>query len=93
MPALEDQIVKYTVSGVSHPGKVRSINQDNFYCEGCYRGLEHEELGVEGKVRDGSYILISGGFGDKWYKIYTQKGTMRGYISANKVTQMESPAF
>ncbi len=53
MPALEDQIVKYTVSGVSHPGKVRSINQDNFYCEGCYRGLEHEELGVEGKVRDG----------------------------------------
>ena len=45
--------MKYTVSGVSHPGKVRRINQDNFYCEGCYRDLEHEELGVEGKVRDG----------------------------------------
>ena len=48
---------------------------------------------IVGKVRDGSYILISGDFEDRWYKVYTQKGTFRGYISANKVERMESPAF
>ena len=45
------------------------------------------------KVRDGSYVLVSGDFEDKWYKIYTQKGVYRGYISANKLLPMESPSF
>ncbi len=45
------------------------------------------------KVRDGSFVLISGDYGDKWYKIYTQKGAFRGYISASKLVDMESPAF
>ena len=48
---------------------------------------------IVGKVRDGGYILISGEFNDRWYKVYTQKGAFRGYISANKVMRMESPAF
>ncbi len=45
------------------------------------------------KVRDGSFILVSGGQEDKWLKIYTQRGAFRGYISANKVSFMESPTF
>lgn len=45
------------------------------------------------KVLDGSYVLISGDYGDKWYKIYTQRGAFRGYISANKLEDMESPEF
>ena len=48
---------------------------------------------IVGKVRDGSCILISGEEGDRWYKIYTQKGVLRGYISANKVMRVDSPAF
>jgi len=48
---------------------------------------------IVGKVRDGGYILISGEYNDRWYKVYTQKGVFRGYISANKVMRMESPAF
>lgn len=48
---------------------------------------------IVGKVRDGGFILISGEFNDRWYKVYTQKGAFRGYISANKVMRMESPAF
>jgi uncharacterized protein YgiM (DUF1202 family) len=48
---------------------------------------------IVGKVRDGSYILISGDFEDRWYKVYTQKGVFRGYISANKVERLESPQF
>ena len=44
-------------------------------------------------VLDGSYVLISGDYGDKWYKIYTQRGAFRGYISANKLEDMESPEF
>jgi len=38
-------------------------------------------------------VLISGDYGDKWYKIYTQRGAFRGYISANKLEDMESPEF
>ncbi len=45
------------------------------------------------KVKDGSYILISGEYDDSWYKVYTQKGVLRGYISAKKVIRMESPEF
>ena len=45
------------------------------------------------KVKDGSYILISGEYDDAWYKVYTQKGVLRGYISAKKVLRMESPEF
>ncbi len=48
---------------------------------------------IVGKVRDGSFILISGDYDAKWYKVYTQNGTMRGYISGNKVDKMESPTF
>ena len=48
---------------------------------------------IVGKVKDNSYILYSGEYGDKWYKVYTQAGTLRGYISANKLEPLESPAF
>ena len=48
---------------------------------------------IVGRVRDGSYILISGEYDDRWFKVYTQKGTFRGYISANKVLRIESPMF
>ena len=48
---------------------------------------------IVGKVRDGSYILCSGDYSDKWFKVYTQTGTLRGYISANKVNILESPCF
>ena len=48
---------------------------------------------IVGKVLDGGFILISGDINDRWYKIYTQKGVLRGYISANKVMRLESPAF
>ena len=48
---------------------------------------------IVGKVKDNSYILYSGEYGDKWYKVYTQTGALRGYISANKLEPLESPAF
>ena len=48
---------------------------------------------IVGKVKDNSYILYSGEYGDKWYKVYTQAGALRGYISANKLEPLESPAF
>ena len=48
---------------------------------------------IVGKVKDGGYILISGEYDDPWFKVYTQNGTMRGYISAKKVLRIESPEF
>jgi N-acetylmuramoyl-L-alanine amidase len=48
---------------------------------------------IVGKVKDGRCILYSGEYGDKWYKVYTQNGTFRGYMSANKILETESPAF
>ena len=48
---------------------------------------------IVGKVRDGGYILFSGDVDAKWYKVYTQAGTFRGYMSANKILRMESPQF
>lgn len=48
---------------------------------------------IVGKVRDGSFILCSGDYEDGWYKVYTQSGTFRGYMSAKKVSITESPCF
>ena len=48
---------------------------------------------IASKVKDGSYILYSGNADAKWYKVYTQSGVLRGYISANKLEPLESPAF
>ena len=48
---------------------------------------------IVGKVRDDSYILCSGDFEDGWYKVYTQTGTFRGYMSAKKLEVTESPCF
>lgn len=48
---------------------------------------------IVGKVRDGGYILYSGNFGDSWYKVYTQTGTFRGYMSAKKIQATETPSF
>ena len=48
---------------------------------------------IVGKVRDGGYILYSGKYGDSWYKVYTQAGTFRGYMSAKKIQPTESPSF
>ena len=48
---------------------------------------------IVGKVRDGSYILISGDYDATWYKVYTQQGVFRGYMSARKVMKLESPQF
>jgi len=45
------------------------------------------------KVRDGSFVLVSGDYDAKWKKIYTQRGVFRGYISASRLMDMESPAF
>ena len=48
---------------------------------------------IVGKVRDGSYVLVSGDYGECWLKVYTQKGDLRGYISASKLEPLESPGF
>ena len=45
------------------------------------------------KMRDGSYILISGEYDDPWFKVYNQKCVFRGYISAKKVLRLESHEF
>ena len=48
---------------------------------------------VVGKVKDGSFILYHTDFNGFWYQVYTQQGKLRGYISASKVEQLESPEF
>ena len=48
---------------------------------------------IVGKVRDGSCILCSGDYGDGWFKVYTQTGVFRGYMSASKIIVTESPCF
>ena len=48
---------------------------------------------IVGKVRDGGYILCSGDYSDGWFKVYTQTGTFRGYMSAMKIQITESPCF
>ena len=45
------------------------------------------------KVKDGSYVLYSKNGSNGWYKVYTQSGNFRGYISASKIYMTESPAF
>ncbi len=45
------------------------------------------------KVKDGSFILWSGDYNDKWKAVYTQQGRLRGYISGNKIDALESPQF
>jgi len=46
-----------------------------------------------GFVKDGSFILYHADFSGSWYQVYTQQGKLRGYISASKVEQLESPEF
>lgn len=48
---------------------------------------------IVGKVRDGSYILFSYDSDNGWLKVYTQTGAFRGYMSANKISPVESPCF
>ncbi|MBR6980305.1 MAG: SH3 domain-containing protein [Prevotella sp.] len=48
---------------------------------------------IVGKVRDGSFILCSGDYDDGWYKVYTQTGVFRGYMSASRINITESPCF
>lgn len=48
---------------------------------------------IVGKVKDGSFILYSGNYDDKWLKVYTQKGELRGYMSGSKINALESPSF
>ena len=48
---------------------------------------------IVGKVKDGGYILYSGGKEDRWYKVYKQDGTFRGYMARNKIMKTASPAF
>ncbi len=45
------------------------------------------------KVKDGSFILYSGNYDDKWKAVYTQQGKLRGYISGSKLEPLESPRF
>lgn len=47
---------------------------------------------IVGKVKDGSYILYSRS-SNGWYKVYTQSGAFRGFMSASKINMTESPAF
>ena len=49
---------------------------------------------VVGRVKDGSYILYSGSpVNDAWLKVYSQGGTLRGYMSSTRLVALESPAF
>lgn len=48
---------------------------------------------IVGRVKDGGYIIYSGGEDDRWWKIYKQDGTFRGYMSRNKITVINSPGF
>ena len=48
---------------------------------------------IASKVRDGSYVLVDVDFNGNWIKVYTQRGALRGYISASKLEVMESPSF
>lgn len=47
---------------------------------------------VVGKVKDGSFVLVSARYSD-WLKVYSQGGTFRGYISSKKVQLLEGPTF
>ena len=46
--------MKYQISGITHTGKIRSINQDNYYCAGRYRALEDEHTGFDETVQEES---------------------------------------
>lgn len=48
---------------------------------------------VVGRVKDGSFILVNRAFGVDWLKVYTQGGSFRGYISADKAQIIEGPEF
>lgn len=64
--------------------------------EGGYTNIRKgpgTQYAVVEKVKDGSFILYSGDYGDKWKAVYTQQGKLRGYISGNKIEALESPRF
>lgn len=65
----EGNDLKYKVSGISHPGKVRNVNQDNFYCDERFRALEHGEFDVDGIVSgsDGWLAAVFDGMGGEKY--------------------------
>ena len=44
--------MRFMVCGITHIGNIRGINQDNFYCEGCYRRLEEDVLTIERNIVD-----------------------------------------
>lgn len=48
---------------------------------------------IVGRVKDGGFILYSGGSNDQWYKVYKQDGTFRGYMARNKIMKTASPSF
>ncbi len=49
---------------------------------------------IVGRVKDGSYILYSGSpVNDAWLKVYSQGGTLRGYMSSTRLVALESPEF
>ncbi|MBR3200958.1 MAG: serine/threonine-protein phosphatase [Mogibacterium sp.] len=44
--------MKFTISGISDPGKLRKINQDNFCCDGRIRDLILDRLTFDGEVNE-----------------------------------------
>lgn len=64
--------------------------------EGGYTNIRRgpgTSYAIVDKVKDGTFILWSGDYGDKWFRVYTQQGAFRGYISSSKIDFFESPTF
>ena len=51
--------MQYTVTGITHIGKVRSVNQDNFYCEGNIRSLENNTADIEKIIVDDRRWIVA----------------------------------
>lgn len=48
---------------------------------------------IASKVKDGSYILIENNYDASWLRVFSQQGSLKGYISRNKVQYFDSVYF
>ena len=78
----------FKVSGISHPGKIRKVNQDNLFFDGRYRSLEDSELVIGGQIseRDSWFAAVFDGMGGEKY------GEVASLLAAEAAQEYSSTA-
>ena len=83
-----DRELKYKLSGATHIGCVRDVNQDNFYVDGVFRGLEQDTADIDNVTYEGGQWIaaVFDGMGGE------KKGEIASLIAAETTKKINDEA-